>query len=124
MQRGSNAANQGTPSGGKSIHEAVVAASNGFAYPSNVLSVGKNREALGHGAAFPVGLPAFFIQAYSDEEDLIFEPFAGSGSTLISAHQINRRSFNLEISPKYCDVIIERWEAFTGKKAELERGRG
>lgn len=94
--------------------------SEGMAYPSNVLSVGKNREALGHGAAFPVALPSFFIKAYSDAGDVVYDPFLGSGSTLIAAEQLNRRCFGLEISPAYCDVIVNRWQKLTGKTAARE----
>jgi len=54
-QRGSNASLQGSSAGGKAIHDAVAAATHGKVYPSNVLSIGKNREALGHSAAYPVG---------------------------------------------------------------------
>jgi len=98
--------------------DASKAATNGMAYPSNVLSLGKNREALGHAAAYPTSLPEFFIRAYSDEGDIVFDPFMGSGTTLIAAEKTNRRGFGCEISPKHCDIIIARWEAFTGGKAE------
>ena len=116
-QKGSNAKLQGSPEGGKAIHDAVAAATNGMAYPSNVLSLGKNREALGHSAAYPTSLPDFFIRAYSDESDSIFDPFLGSGTTLIAAEQLNRKCYGMEISPQYCDVIIQRWEKLTGDKA-------
>lgn len=108
---------QGTAAGGKEIHEAVKANETGMAYPSNCLSLGKNREALGHSAAFPVNLPAFFIAAYSDVGDVVFDPFMGSGTTMIAAHRAARVCVGLELSPAYCDVAVERWEKFTGKKA-------
>ena len=92
---------------------------DGMAYPSNVLSLGKNREALGHAAAYPVKLPEFFIKAYSDEPDIIYDPFLGSGTTLIAAEQLDRKCYGMEISPAYCDVIVQRWENLTGRKAEL-----
>lgn len=91
----------------------------GWAFPGNRLpTFSGSHEALGHAAAFPVGLPAFFIMAYSDERDTIFDPFMGSGSTLIAAEQLNRKCYGMEISPKYCDIIVKRWEEFTGKTAE------
>jgi DNA modification methylase len=113
-QIGSNAKLQGSSAGGRMIHEVVAehSAEVGLAYPSNVLSVGRNREALGHGAAFPVALPTFFVRAYSDPYDTIADPFMGSGSTAIAAAQEGRFSLGIEISPKYMDVIrrrITRW---------------
>jgi DNA modification methylase len=90
---------------------------SGMAYPSTALRLGKNRESLGHGAAFPVALPSFFIKAYSDEGDSIFDPFMGSGTTLIAAEQLGRKCYGMEISPAYCDVIVKRWENLTGKQA-------
>ncbi len=95
----------------------------GLAYPSNVLSLGKNREALGHSAAYPVSLPAFFTKAYSNDGDIIYDPFIGSGSTLIAAEQLDRECYGLEISPAYCDVAVERWENLTGHKAECDVSR-
>ncbi|MEQ9097086.1 MAG: hypothetical protein RIE32_12570 [Phycisphaerales bacterium] len=46
--------------------------------------------------------------------------FGGSGSTLIAAEQTQRRALLMELAPLYCDVIVKRWERFTGKKAERE----
>lgn len=101
--------------GRRSIH-------SGLAFPGNRLPpFTGTHEALGHTAAFPVGLPSFFIRAYSDEADAIFDMFMGSGSTLIAAEQLHRRAFGIEISPAYCDVIVARWEKLTGKKAKLEK---
>jgi len=48
----------------------------------------------------------------------VYDPFLGSGTTLIAAEQLNRKCYGLEIEPKYCDVIVKRWEDFTGKKAK------
>jgi DNA modification methylase len=91
----------------------------GMAYPGNRLpTFSGSHEALGHSAAFPVGLPEFFIKAYTDEADTIYDPFMGSGSTLLAADQQNRICYGMEISPAYCDVIIQRWENKTGTKAE------
>ena len=49
----------------------------------------------------------------------ILDPFLGSGSTLIACEQTNRICYGMEIDPAYIDVIIERWENFTGQKAKL-----
>lgn len=48
----------------------------------------------------------------------VYDPFLGSGTTLIAAHMLDRHCFGIEIDPGYCDVIVERWENLTGKKAE------
>ena len=70
-----------------------------------------------HPATFPVKLPSEYIQALTDEGDNVIEPFGGSGTTLIACEQTNRKCFCMELEPKYIDVIINRWETFTGKKA-------
>ena len=109
--RGTAAKMQGSLRGGAAIRAAVQDATAGesLAYPSNVISPGKNREALGHAAAYPVGLAEFFIQAYSDVGDLVFDPFMGSGSTLIAAAIHGRAAVGVELSPLYCDIIRRRW---------------
>jgi len=92
----------------------------GLAYPGNRLpTFSSTHQALGHSAAFPIGLPAFFIQAYTDKGDNVYEPFCGSGSTLIAAEQLGRKCYGMEISPAYCDVVVKRWETLTNKKATL-----
>lgn len=70
-----------------------------------------------HPATFPVKLPSEYIQALTDEGDNVIEPFGGSGTTLIACEQTNRNCFCMELEPKYVDVIINRWETLTGKKA-------
>jgi DNA modification methylase len=93
------------------------------ALPSNVLSFGVNREGLGHSAAFPINLPEFFIKAYSDEKDIIYDPFMGSGTTLIAAAVHKRIAFGCEISPKYCDIIRRRWTKYA-KSKDIDVGSG
>lgn len=87
------------------------------ALPGNVIQLGNDSSSL-HSAAFPVGLPTFFVRAYSDPGDAIFDPFAGSGTTLVACENEGRHGFGIEISPAYCDVIVRRWESLTGKQAE------
>ena len=70
-----------------------------------------------HPATFPVKLPAEYIQALTNENENVIEPFGGSGTTLIACEQTNRNCFCMELEPKYIDVIINRWEEFTSKKA-------
>lgn len=75
-----------------------------------------------HPATFPVQLPAEYIQAMTDENDIVIESFGGSGTTLIACEQLNRICHAMELDPKYCDVIIKRWETLTGEKAVLLDG--
>jgi len=104
------------------IFDTGVTVGDGMAYPSNVLSLGKNRDALGHSAAFPVSLPTFFVKAFTDESDTVLDPFLGSGSTLIACENLNRACRGIEISPAYVAVIIERWADATGKTPKLTNG--
>jgi len=80
----------------------------GMAYPGNRLPPFSSSEPLGHAAVFPIGLPSFFIRAFSDEGDVIADPFLGSGTTMVAAQNLHRRCFGIEISPAYCGVILER----------------
>lgn len=89
----------------------------GLVLPSNVIECSGVESGTGHTAAYPVGLPSFFIKAFTDAGDTVYEPFCGSGTTLIAAEQLGRRCFGIEISPHYCDVILARWERFTGLSA-------
>ena len=66
----------------------------------------------------PVGLVSEAIFNSSQREGIILDPFGGSGSTLIACELANRSCRTLELDPKYCQVIIDRWEEFTGLKAE------
>lgn len=87
----------------------------GMAYPGNRLpTFAGSHEATGHTAAFPVGLPAFFIKAYSDPGDVIYDPFTGSGSTLVAAQQNGRAGYGCEISPGYVDVALRRLQKASG----------
>ncbi len=93
----------------------------GLAYPGNRLpTFATSHSATGHAAAFPVGLPEFFCKAFTDTMDVVFDPFCGSGSTLIATEQTGRSGLGCEISPAYCDVAVERWQTFTGKQATMD----
>tara|TARA_Y100000593_G_scaffold19572_1_gene39172 strand:+ start:136 stop:1329 length:1194 start_codon:yes stop_codon:yes gene_type:complete len=72
----------------------------------------------GHGTQKPVECMARPMTNH--EFDAVYDPFLGSGTTLIAAEQLNRKCYGLEISPVYCDVIVQRWENLTGKKASRE----
>jgi DNA modification methylase len=79
---------------------------------------GQNLREL-HSCPKPVGLYEELISSLSKPKDIIFEPFCGSGTTLIASEKTGRKCYGMEMSPKYCDVIVKRWEEFTGKKAVL-----
>ena len=68
----------------------------------------------------PIDLLVKLIKNSSKENNLILDLFGGSGSTLIAAEQTNRICYMMELDPKYCDVIVKRWEALTNKQAKLE----
>lgn len=72
-----------------------------------------------HPTQKPVGLLVDIIKDFSVEGHLILDPFLGSGSTLISCESSNRICYGMELDPHYVDVIIQRWENYTGKKAKL-----
>lgn len=91
----------------------------GMAYPGNRLPPFAS-EHTGHTAAFPVGLPAWFMRAFTDRGDVVFDPFMGAGSTLIAAHQEGRVAYGVELSPAYCDVICRRYEDVTGDAPVLD----
>lgn len=71
-----------------------------------------------HPTQKPVGLLAEILEEFSEEQQTVLDLFGGSGSTLIACEQLNRKCYMCEIDPHYIDVIIERWENFTGRKAE------
>ncbi len=66
----------------------------------------------------PAELAARAIQYSSRAGERVLDLFGGSGSTLIGAEQTGRKAFLMELDPPYCDVIVERFEKFTGQKAE------
>ena len=71
----------------------------------------------------PLHVPAWVMQTLCDQSKAVYEPFCGTGTTLVAAEQLGRRCYGMEISPQYCDVIVKRWENLTGKKAVLERSK-
>jgi DNA modification methylase len=71
-----------------------------------------------HPAAFPVALVVAFLQHYIGLDEVVLEPFNGSGSTLIACEQLGARCFGMDVAPEYVQVTIDRWEAFTGQKAQ------
>jgi DNA modification methylase len=92
----------------------------GLALPGNVLEIAASTgDAMGHSAPYPVKLPAFFIQAFSDEGDRVYDPFLGSGTTSVAAHKHKRIGLGMELSPKHCEIILRRLEKVTDTTAQL-----
>jgi len=76
-------------------------------------------ERHGHATPKPLELMQRVMKSSAPEQGLVFEPFGGSGSTLIGAEQTGRICYTMELTPAYVDVIVKRWENLTGKTAEL-----
>jgi len=76
----------------------------------------QGEERHGHATPKPVEMIERIIKSSSQEK--VIEPFLGSGSTLIACEKTSRKCYGMEIDPHYCDVIVKRWEEYTGNKAE------
>lgn len=91
---------------------------------TSVFDVPRPKRSEAHPTMKPIELVATALKNSSPLGALVFDPFLGSGSTLMACEQLGRICYGLELDPAYCDVIVARWEAATGKKAVLEsRGR-
>lgn len=99
----------------KNQHKKEVIHFNWFRYFGLSAQDMKTRE---HPTQKPLQVITPFVEKYSKENDLIVDIYGGSGSTLIACEQLNRKCYMMELDPKYVDVIINRWEQFTGKKAK------
>lgn len=78
----------------------------------------ESAEDLGHPCTKPIKFWTWLMERVSEPGDLVFEPFSGSGTTHIAAEQTGRSCYGIEMSPAYCDVIVNRWEKATGQKAQ------
>lgn len=88
---------------------------------TSVLEYPKPSRSEEHPTMKPVALVEECIKNSSGVGGVVYDPFLGSGSTLIAAEQAGRTCVGLELSPAYCDVIVQRWEKLTGKTAKLEK---
>ena len=91
-----------------------------FEFEPNVWNINKqinNEYSNIHSATMPITLAEKALKTFCLNS--VVDPFAGTGTTLIVAEQLGIKSYNIELDPHYCDVIIQRWENLTGKKAEL-----
>ena len=77
-------------------------------YPSNVLHMATECYNQQHSATFPVALPEWFIKLFSEEGDLVLDPFNGSGTTCFAAKQLNRHWLGIDTNQDYCQLANER----------------
>lgn len=89
--------------------------------PTHIMG-GSKEEKTEHPTQKPISLYEIPIKNHTRKRDLMYEPFAGSGSAFVAAEKLDRRLFGMELDPRYCGVILDRWQKFTGKKAHREDG--
>ena len=82
--------------------------------PDSVIRIMRHKGKIGqdidHPAVFPVALPQFVLESYTDAGEIVFEPFCGSGTTLLAAERIGRQVRATEIAPEYVDVTVKRFQ--------------
>ena len=76
-----------------------------MAYPTNVLHMATECANRSHSAVFPKHLPAWFIKLFTDPDDVVLDPFLGSGTTAFVAMELGRNAIGIEINPEYCDEV-------------------
>lgn len=79
-----------------------------FVYPTNVLHLATECSYKRHPATFPIQLPSWFIELFTDPGDMVLDPYAGSGTTSVAAKRLNRNSLAIEIQKDFCAIIKER----------------
>lgn len=79
-----------------------------YVYPNNVLHMATECYNRGHAATFPVALPEWFIKLFTDEGDLVLDPFNGSGTTCVAAKTLNRKWLGIDTSEEFVQLAIER----------------
>ncbi len=83
------------------------------AYPSNVLHLATECGNKNHSAAFPKELPAWFIKLFTEDDDIVLDPFAGSGTTCVAALELNRRFIGIELKDEYFQLALSNIDALT-----------
>ena len=81
--------------------------------PDSVIRITRHKQRgieVEHPAVFPVKLPEFLMQAYTDAGDIVFEPFSGSGTTILAGQRTGRRVCAMELAPEYVDLTVARWK--------------
>jgi DNA modification methylase len=92
---------------------------SGVARPSNVIEVKTESSQGSHSAPFPRALVEFFVLAFTDAGDTVFDPFLGSGTSIAAAHVHGRVGYGTELSPAYCDVALRRLANLIGEEPVL-----
>jgi DNA modification methylase len=88
-------------------------------HATTVWSIDQQGESQGlHPTQKPVELIRRMVEAHTRPGEAVYEPFAGSGTALVACEQLGRSCYALEVSPAFCDVVVQRWEELTGKQAE------
>ena len=77
-----------------------------LAYPTNVLHMATECGNRSHSAAFPKPLPTWFIRLFTDPDDVVLDPFIGSGTTAFAALELGRKAIGIEINEEFCDAIV------------------
>ena len=85
-----------------------------FKVPDSIIRENRQCGGVGHAAPFSVVFASSILKSWGGN---VYEPFCGSGTTMIAAEQLDRRCFGIEIDPAYCDVIVRRFENLTGEEA-------
>jgi DNA modification methylase len=86
----------------------------------DIKSVIFEKDKTAHPTQKPVEIYTRSLEHHTNPGEYIYEPFGGSGTSIIACEKLGRRSLTMELDPKYCDVIINRWQNFTGQQAVLE----
>jgi DNA modification methylase len=84
-----------------------------LAYPTNVLHLATECSNRGHSAAFPVELPKWFIKLFTQYNDVVLDPFMGSGTTAVACQELNRRFIGIELNGEYCTLAQDRLHSAT-----------
>ena len=110
---GTSAGGMRNKDGSKTTWNHVGTVTQDFRIPDSVIRVmrhkGKIGQGIDHPAVFPVALPQFVLESYTNEGEIVFEPFCGSGTTLLAAQRIGRVVRATEIAPEYVDVTVKRF---------------
>jgi len=101
-----------SPTSKKVIGKAGMAGERTVNGKPNIWRYPRSTQDRNHTAEKPTEMVGFGIENSSDENDLVIDFFLGGGTTMVAAHQLNRKCYGMEIDPKYCQVIVDRMKKF------------